>query len=88
MSEARARRIGEAEAEIISAVPLTPLQLRQIEIKLIHSLKKPVAISAAVDPSLLGGVRIVTNNMVIDDTIKRKLLDMKNNIYKEVVLTE
>ena len=76
------------EAEVISAVPLTPEQRRTIEIRLIKLFKKPVALTLSVDQSLLGGVRIITNNMVIDDTVKRKLFDMKNSIYKGVFQPE
>ena len=76
--------VGEASAEVISAVKLTARQRQKIEIRLIRMLKRHVKLKFTVDPALLGGVRIVANNTVIDDSIKRKLFDMKSIVTKGV----
>ena len=80
---AEAANVEATNVEIISAVPLTPGQLQLIEIRLIRMLKKHVNLTLTVDQSLLGGVRILTESMVIDDSIKRKLFEMKNRIIRE-----
>ena len=79
---------SNADVEVITAVPLTLAQERAIEINLIKMLKKRVSLTLTVDPSLLGGVRIIANDMVVDDSIKRKLFDMKASITKEVFQAE
>jgi F0F1-type ATP synthase delta subunit len=82
--QSKRQYIGEADAEIISAVPLSARQRQMLEIRLIRMLKKQIIMKLTVDPSLIGGIRIVTNDFVIDDSIKRKLADMKSSITKEV----
>jgi F-type H+-transporting ATPase subunit delta len=77
-------RLNLVDAEVVTAVPLRPEQRQQIEIRLIRMFKKQINLTATVDPSLLGGIRVIANDTVIDDSIKRKLSDMKNGIYKGV----
>jgi len=74
----------DTSVEVITAVPLTVRQLQQIEVRLIRMLKSHVNLKLTVDPDLLGGVRIVTDRIVIDDSIKRKLFDMKQSITEKV----
>ena len=74
--------INPTHVEVYSAVPLSQEQLRALEIKLARMLGRRADIAAQVDPSLLGGVRVVAGDTVYDDTIKRKLSDMKRSIYE------
>ena len=76
------------ETEVISAVPMTPEQLHDLEVRLIRMFRKQLDVVTAVDPSLLGGLRIIVGDMVLDDSIKRKLSDMKSSIYKGVYFKE
>jgi F-type H+-transporting ATPase subunit delta len=70
-------KLNVMDAEVTTALPLTPGQRQMVEIRLIRLFKKRVNLTASVDPSLLGGIRIVAGSVVMDDTIKRKLSDMK-----------
>jgi len=70
--------------EIISAVPLTQEQLYKLQVRLIRLLRKQLDVTTSVDPSLLGGVRILVENAVIDYSVKRRLSDLKEVIYKGV----
>ena len=72
------------ETEIISAVPLTQQQLRDLEVRLIRMFRKQLDVVTSVDPTLIGGLRVIVGDMVLDDSIKRKLADMKGSIYKGV----
>ncbi|MGI6402944.1 MAG: ATP synthase F1 subunit delta [Oscillospiraceae bacterium] len=72
--------------EVISAVPLTEQQLYDIEVRLIRMTRKQLDIRTTVDPSLLGGLRIIVDNTVIDQSIKRKLSDLKKAVYEGVYL--
>jgi len=74
--------INPTHVEAYSAVPLSGAQLRALERKLERMLGKQTDIVAEVDPSLLGGIRVVAGDAVYDDTIKRKLSDMKRSIYE------
>ncbi|MCL2165770.1 MAG: ATP synthase F1 subunit delta [Clostridiales bacterium] len=70
--------------EIISAVPLSREQLYKIQVNLIRNLRKQLSVTTTVDPSLLGGIRIIVENAVIDHSVKRRLSDMKEAIYEGV----
>jgi len=72
--------------EVISAVPLTEQQLYDIEVRLIRMTRKQLDIRTTVDPSLLGGLRIIVDNRVIDQSVKRKLADLKKAVYERVYL--
>ena len=78
--------MDKLKAEVISAIPLTGDQLYRLEVKLIQLLRKEIEISATVDPSLLGGLRVIVGDVVIDHSVKRRLLDMKHAVYQGVYL--
>ena len=80
-------RMDSLPVEIISAIPLTSEQLFKIQMNLIRILRKQLHITTTLDPSLLGGVRIIVDNSVIDHSVKRRLSDMKEAIYKGVYQT-
>ena len=80
--EAARKKMNLAEAEVYTAVPLTAVQLKGLEEKLVRMFHRQLNITATVDPSLLGGVRVIVDNTVLDDTIHRKLTDMKRSIYE------
>lgn len=81
-------RMNLLPVEVISAVPLTSGQLASLDEKLIRMFRKQLEITATVDPSILGGLRVIAGNTVLDDTIKRKMMDMKNNVYEGVYLNQ
>lgn len=77
-------RMNLLACEIISAVTLTSDQIARLEKKLILMFRKQLDITLTVDPSLLGGLRVIADNTVLDDSIRRKMRDMKNKIYEGV----
>lgn len=81
-------RMDLLECEIISAVPLRPKQLAALETKLIYMVKKQLDITQTVDPEVLGGVRVIVGNVILDDTIRRRLVNMKKRIYEGVYFKE
>jgi len=81
-------RMDTHKAEAISAVPLSKEQLHKVEIKLIGLLHRQLEITATVDPGLLGGLRIVVDDMVIDYSVKHRLFDMKQAVYRRVFLND
>lgn len=77
---------GLLNVSIFSAVPLAYTQLTEIENKLVSAFDKQVSMVNTVDPSLLGGIRIIAGNIVIDTTIKKALEDIKKSVYRRVYL--
>jgi len=74
------------DVKIISAVPLTFPQRNDIEKKLVSMFGKEISLVTKVDSSLIGGLRIVVGHMIIDNTVKTSIAEMKKNVYKEVYL--
>ena len=72
------------DVKVFSAIPLTPAQWADIENKLIGTFNKQVNMVVTVDPSLLGGLRIIAGYTVIDNSIKKRLAEMKKSMYKGV----
>jgi F-type H+-transporting ATPase subunit delta len=69
----REQREGRAQAEVISAIPLTDEQRRQVEQRLSRESGQQVTVTNAVDPSILGGLIIRQGDRLIDASIATKL---------------
>ena len=73
---------GITTAEIVSAKPLTAPQIKSLQQKLEETSKKQVDVKYSIDPSLIGGLRIKMGGMLIDNTIKRSLDEMKQQLLE------
>lgn len=80
-------QLGIIGVEVVSAVPLTNEQLSEMQIRLIKRTRKQIQLLPRVDPTLLGGVRVIAEGMVMDTSIKQQLVQMKEKIYKGVYLS-
>ena len=60
-------------AEVESAAPLDDSTRATIETGLARRFKRAIATTFAVDPTLIGGVRITTASEVYDDSVKARL---------------
>ncbi len=69
-------------AEIFSAIELTENQIRQISEKLSKNLNKTVEAVVNVDPTLIGGLRILVDGHIIDNSIKAQLEAMKKSLLE------
>jgi len=67
-------RIVRVRAE--SAVELSGDQKKRLEAKLTKHTGSRIEISYAVDPSLIGGMRLVMDNRTIDSTVKARLTEI------------
>jgi len=72
----KARREGVLEAEIVSAFPLDDAQKASLVADLERKFGRRVQAGVSVDQSLIGGVRIVVGDEVIDASIQGKLANM------------
>lgn len=59
-----------------STVPLTDDQKTRLEEKLSSHIGRPVEVSYAITPSLIGGMRISYDNKLIDDSVMTKLREI------------
>ena len=71
---------GIVRVKIISTMPLTDDQLHQIETNLNRKCGKSVESEVVIDPSLLGGFRIVIEDEVLDFSLQTQLDRVKYSI--------
>ena len=81
-------RLGLLDVKVYSAVHLTVAQRIKIEQTLMGIFGKEISMIVKVDASLIGGLRVIVGNTVLDNTIKTRLSEMKKNVYKEVYLRQ
>ena len=71
---------GVARAEIVSAIALTDAQVSELKAVLEKRFGKKIEATVSVDPSLIGGARIVVGDQVVDGSIAGKLQAMATQL--------
>jgi len=71
--ELRREHEGIVEATIISALPLDEAQRRELVSALERKYQRQVSATIETDPQLIGGVRIIVGDNVIDATVRGRL---------------
>ena len=71
--ELRRQHEGILEARIVSALPIDDRQQAELVARLEAKHGRKVSAQVEVDPKLIGGVRIVIGDKVIDATVRGKL---------------
>ena len=64
---------GVVEAEIYSAFAIDDAQVAQLVNKLESKYQRKVSAQVIVDPALIGGIKIVVGDKVVDATVRGKL---------------
>ena len=64
---------GVLEAQIISALQMSDEQVKQLVAQLESKYKRKVTVQVDTDASLIGGVKIIVGDKVIDATVRGKL---------------
>ena len=72
-----AKKTGVVAAEIVSAQALSAAQMKSIQSALRASLGKDPEMTARVDPSILGGLKVKVGSKLFDASLKTKLDQMK-----------
>ena len=67
---------GVAQAQIVSAIELTDAQVAELKAVLEKRFRKKIETTVSIDPSLIGGARIVVGDQVVDGSIAGKLAAM------------
>jgi F-type H+-transporting ATPase subunit delta len=80
--ELKHEREGVVDAEIASAFPLDDAQLATLVTDLEARFKRKVKPQVAVDQDLIGGVKVVVGDEVIDGSVRGKLAAMSAALAK------
>lgn len=64
---------GVLEVRILSARPLTGAQVNELVSRLEAKYQRKVSAKITVDPELIGGVRIIVGDKVLDGTVRGRL---------------
>lgn len=64
---------GVLEAHVISALPISDDQVKTLVATLESKFKRRITTKVEVDPQLIGGVKIVVGDKVIDATVRGRL---------------
>jgi F-type H+-transporting ATPase subunit delta len=71
--EILARHRGEVTAEVTSAQPLSQTQLDAIQAALAEATGARVALSAELDPDIIGGLVVKIGSRMVDFSLRTKL---------------
>lgn len=70
-------REGAADAEITSAFPISDAQVSELVVSLEKKFGRKLNPSVVVDAALIGGVRVVVGDQVLDTSVRAKLQKMQ-----------
>ena len=68
---------GVSDATIFSAYPIEPAQLAEVVATLEKRFGRRLRAQVELDPSLIGGIRVVVGDEVLDTSVKARLEQMK-----------
>ena len=68
-----------------SAVPLTREEAAQLTDKLVQITGRKVLLTQRVDESVLGGLRVEADGMLMDGTVTGRLRDIRRKVSEVVI---
>ncbi len=72
-----AERSGVSDAVVYSAFPIEPAALADVVASLERRFKRKLTATVQVQPELIGGIRVVVGDEVLDTSVKARLEQMK-----------
>jgi F-type H+-transporting ATPase subunit delta len=72
-----AERSGVSDAVVYSAFPIEPAALADVVATLERRFKRKLTATVQVQPDLIGGIRVVVGDEVLDTSVKARLEQMK-----------
>jgi F-type H+-transporting ATPase subunit delta len=78
----RAEAEGRIEAQVISAFDITPEQLKKITAALKKKFGREVSVVTSVDAALVGGMIIRAGDVVIDGSVRGRLLALASHLNR------
>ncbi len=73
---------NRVKAYVTTAIELTPEMQREVREQLSRQLQKNIILIPQVDPSILGGIRIVIDGMVIDGSLQGQLHKLREYLLE------
>jgi F-type H+-transporting ATPase subunit delta len=70
-------RLGVSDAVVYSAFPIEPAQMDSVLASLEKRFGRKLNATVQVDPELIGGIRVVVGDEVLDTSVKARLEQMK-----------
>ena len=70
-------RSGVSEATVYSAFPIDAAQLQAVVASLEKRFGRKLTASVQLEPELIGGIRVVVGDEVLDTSVKARLEQMK-----------
>jgi len=70
------------DADVISAVELSPKDIKELQARLSMLTGKNVRVRAHVDPKILGGLVVRVGDRIVDGSVTKRLQTLKNNMVK------
>ncbi|WP_237564133.1 F0F1 ATP synthase subunit delta [Actinomyces sp. 432] len=67
-------------ADVVAAVPLTTAQQARLRAILVRRLGFDVELNLEVDPEVIGGVRVVVRDLVMDSTMRHSLAELRGSL--------
>lgn len=77
-----ANRSEMVVAAVVSVIPLTIEQQNRLQSILARKYGRNVQVHVAIDPAIVGGLRITIGNDVIDGTLAKRIHDVRETITK------
>ncbi len=68
---------GASDAVIYSAFPIADAELKDVNVALERRFSRKLTTRVETDPSLIGGIRVVVGDEVLDTSVKARLEQMK-----------
>ncbi len=75
--ELKNARSGSSDAVVYSAFPIAPSALAEVSGVLERRFGRKLNVNVQEDPSLIGGIRVVVGDEVLDTSVKARLEQMK-----------
>ena len=76
----RADDEGRLNAEIIAATKLNDSQVQKLVSQLQTRLDKKIEAQVSVEPEIIGGIKIIVGDMVIDASVRGRLQELANTL--------
>jgi F-type H+-transporting ATPase subunit delta len=70
-------RSGVSDAVVYSAYPIEPAQMADVKATLEKRFERKLNATVVVQPELIGGIRVVVGDEVLDTSVKARLAQMK-----------
>jgi F-type H+-transporting ATPase subunit delta len=83
--ERHEREQGIVRIEVLSAVALTEDAARRLERALARKTGRRVKLEPRVEPRLIGGLRVLIGDQVIERSVRRSLEAMRQTLYEAAV---